>query len=59
MDWIQARVREWHRKYGVLVNETPTVADSKTRNLRVELIREEWEEFREACLNQDSQPATG
>jgi len=41
-------LRVWHRKFGVPVLEGPQAPPEERRNLRVELIREEWQEFAEA-----------
>lgn len=41
-----AMVREFHEKFGVPVLDTPTLPSVERRNLRIELIREEFiEEF--------------
>lgn len=42
------QVRQFHEIFGHPINETPTVPDDSLRDLRIELIREELEEFVEA-----------
>jgi predicted HAD superfamily Cof-like phosphohydrolase len=41
-------LRIWHRKFGFPILEDPQAPSESRRNLRVELIHEEWEEFAEA-----------
>ena len=49
MNKEQRMVKDWHRRFGVLVNEKPEMVDKETRYLRVSLMREEFQEFEEAC----------
>lgn len=42
-------VKDWHRKFGVLVNEKPKMIDGEAQRLRASLILEEFQEFEEAC----------
>ena len=48
MDKYQEWVKDFHYKYGITVNEKPTIPDEKTRKLRMILIEEEFKEFIEA-----------
>jgi predicted HAD superfamily Cof-like phosphohydrolase len=48
MNKIQAQVREFHEKFGVKINENPTMPELKERILRANLILEEALEFVEA-----------
>lgn len=48
MNKIQTQVREFHEKFGVKINETPTMPDLKERILRANLILEEALEFVQA-----------
>lgn len=41
-------VREWHLKFGVPVAEQPTIPNQSRRQLRIELIWEEYNEFKSA-----------
>lgn len=48
------RVREFHEVFGHPIADAPNLNVDKTREeLRVELIREEWEELQEAVANND------
>ncbi|HZY94090.1 MAG TPA: nucleoside triphosphate pyrophosphohydrolase family protein [Candidatus Bathyarchaeia archaeon] len=49
MNKQQRMVKDWHRKFGVLINEYPKMIDKETQYLRVSLMREEFQEFDEAC----------
>ena len=44
----QQMVLEFHRQFDIYVAATPTLPDEKTRNLRVRLIQEEFDELKEA-----------
>jgi predicted HAD superfamily Cof-like phosphohydrolase len=44
----QAMVEEFHRAFDILVHAIPTVVDERTRDLRIKLIEEEFEELRDA-----------
>jgi predicted HAD superfamily Cof-like phosphohydrolase len=48
----QSMVEEFHRKFGILVQDTPAIPDGPTKELRVRLIQEEFDELKEA-LSQD------
>jgi predicted HAD superfamily Cof-like phosphohydrolase len=48
MNKIQAQVREFHEKFGVKINENPTMPELKERILRANLILEEALEFVDA-----------
>lgn len=52
----QDMVGEFHRTFGILKADVPSVPDEKTRTLRVRLIQEEFDEFKEA-LDQGNLPA--
>jgi predicted HAD superfamily Cof-like phosphohydrolase len=52
----QHMVAEFHRTFGILIANTPTAPDEKTRALRVRLIQEEFDELKEA-LDHDDLPA--
>lgn len=49
----QAMVEMFHRTFDIVVNPVPTVADQRTRELRVKLIQEEFDELREALATED------
>jgi predicted HAD superfamily Cof-like phosphohydrolase len=44
----QAMVESFHRTFDIVANPTPTVPDERTRELRVALIQEEFDELKEA-----------
>ena len=46
----QAMVEAFHRTFDIVVNPVPTVIDGRTRDLRVTLIQEEFDELKEASL---------
>ena len=52
----QAMVTEFHQRFDIVVHPAPTVPDSKTTELRVRLIEEEFGELRDA-LGKDDLPA--
>ena len=52
----QAMVTEFHQRFEIVVHSAPTVPDSKTTELRVRLIEEEFGELRDA-LGKDDLPA--
>lgn len=41
MNKMQEQLREWHKKFGVIVNDTPTIPDKRVRELRIKLMYEE------------------
>ena len=49
----QAMVGAFHRIFDVVVNPVPTVVDGRTRELRVTLIQEEFDELKEALAAED------
>jgi predicted HAD superfamily Cof-like phosphohydrolase len=49
----QAMVEAFHRTFAILVNSAPTVVDGRTRELRVKLIQEEFDELKEALAAED------
>jgi predicted HAD superfamily Cof-like phosphohydrolase len=53
MSDAQAMVEEFHRAFDILVHLSPTVVDVRTRELRIKLIQEEFEELREAITQGD------
>ena len=44
----QHMVAEFHRTFGILTANAPTVQDEQTKALRVRLIQEEFDELKEA-----------
>ncbi len=53
MDWMQGRVRQFHRAMGLTVNDSPTWPSVGEQGLRVDLIDEEAEEFVRAVRDHD------
>jgi predicted HAD superfamily Cof-like phosphohydrolase len=51
----QAMVEEFHRTFDILVHPSPTLVDEGTRELRIKLIQEEFEELKEALAQGDLQ----
>jgi predicted HAD superfamily Cof-like phosphohydrolase len=49
----QAMVEAFHRTFDIVVNSAPTVVDVRTRELRVKLIQEEFDELKEAFAAED------
>ena len=49
----QAREAQFHRKFEIAVGNGPSVPEEGTRQLRVRLIQEEFEELKEAMATQD------
>ena len=49
----QAMVEEFHRKFDIAVSDRPSLPEDPTRQLRVRLIQEEFEELQEAMVAQD------
>jgi hypothetical protein len=45
MSDAQAMVEEFHRTFDILVHLSPTIVDERTRELRINLIQEEFEEL--------------
>jgi predicted HAD superfamily Cof-like phosphohydrolase len=53
MSDAQDKVEEFHRAFDIVVHLSPTVVDERTRELRIKLIQEEFEELREALTQGD------
>ena len=49
----QVMVDEFHRTFDIVTNQAPTVVDGRTRELRVKLIQEEFDELKEALASDD------
>ena len=49
----QAMVEAFHRTFDIVVNPVPVVVDGRTRELRVKLIQEEFDELKEALATED------
>ena len=49
----QAMVGDFHRTFEIVLNQIPTVVDGRTRELRVKLIQEEFDELKEALAAED------
>jgi predicted HAD superfamily Cof-like phosphohydrolase len=49
----QAMVEEFHHKFSILVQATPTDLHEETKRLRVRLIEEEFDELKEAMVGGD------
>jgi len=49
----QSMVEEFHRKFDILANRQPTVPNGSTKELRVRLIREEFDELKEAMTGEN------
>ena len=49
----QAMVEEFHRKFDIAVSDRPSLPEDATRQLRVRLIQEEFEELQEAMVARD------
>jgi predicted HAD superfamily Cof-like phosphohydrolase len=49
----QAMVEEFHRKFGILAQTTPTDLNEETKRLRVRLIQEEFDELKESLAGGD------
>lgn len=49
----QAMVDDFHRTFDIIVSPAPTVVDERTRELRVTLIQEEFDELKEALASDD------
>ena len=53
MDSIEDSLRDFHEKYGHLINNTPQVPPQPVKDLRLSLCLEEFTEFFEALLKND------
>lgn len=49
----QAMVDAFHRAFDIFVSAAPTIVDGRTRELRVKLIQEEFDELKEAMESGD------
>lgn len=49
----QQMVFEFHKEFDIHIAYTPTVPDEKTKDLRVRLIKEEFDELQEAFEEKD------
>jgi predicted HAD superfamily Cof-like phosphohydrolase len=49
----QRMVEEFHQKFELRVEPTPSIPDDATRRLRIRLIQEEFDEVKEALERQD------
>ena len=49
----QVMVEEFHRKFDILVHASPTIPNETTKELRVRLIQEEFDELKEALAQDD------
>jgi predicted HAD superfamily Cof-like phosphohydrolase len=49
----QSMVDEFHRKFDIHVEPSPSIPDEATRRLRIRLIQEEFDELKEALAQED------
>ena len=49
----QSMVDEFHRKFNIHTEPSPSIPDETTRGLRVRLIQEEFDELKEALAKED------
>ena len=49
----QSMVEEFHRKFDILVQERPAIPAGVTKDLRVRLIQEEFDELKEALAQEN------
>lgn len=49
----QSMVEDFHRKFGILVQASPAIPDWSTKELRVRLIQEEFDELKEALAQEN------
>ena len=49
----QSMVDEFHRKFNIHTESSPSIPDETTRGLRVRLIQEEFDELKEALAKED------
>lgn len=49
----QAMVESFHKTFEIVVRQVPTELDSETKQLRLNLIQEEFDEFKEAMSSGD------
>ena len=53
MSGVAQMVREFHERFGLPVQEGPTVPDGRERMLRFDLLAEEFREYNEADMTGD------
>lgn len=49
----QSMVDEFHRKFHIHTEPSPSIPDESTRGLRIRLIQEEFDELKEALVKED------
>lgn len=49
----QKMVLEFHKEFNIYIEASPAIPSEKTRNLRIRLIQEEFDELQEATKTQD------
>ena len=49
----QSMVEEFHRKFDILVQTSPAIPNGSTKELRVRLIQEEFDELKEALAQEN------
>ena len=49
----QSMVDEFHRKFAIHAQDIPSIPDETTRNLRIRLIQEEFDELKQALAHED------
>jgi predicted HAD superfamily Cof-like phosphohydrolase len=49
----QSMVDEFHRKFNIHTEPSPSIPDETTRGLRIRLIQEEFDELKEALAKED------
>lgn len=49
----QSMVEEFHRKFDILVHASPAIPNGSTKELRMRLIQEEFDELKEALADDD------
>ena len=53
MNAAQKMVKDFHRTFNIVDNPIPTDVTEPTKNLRINLIQEEFDEVKEAMANKD------
>lgn len=53
MQSAQKNLRDFHEKFGLTINDTPTVPDDEVLQFRINLINEEAEEFEQAAKDRN------
>ncbi|HMK21662.1 MAG TPA: MazG nucleotide pyrophosphohydrolase domain-containing protein [Terriglobales bacterium] len=49
----QSMVQEFHRTFEILIGDRPSIPDDATKDLRIRLIQEEFDELKEALVKED------